>query len=144
MALPEANLLSESVVIFGVPLTLNATGFEPGQEFLVLIASDPQVVAMATAGVDGALISSFMVPDDLEPGRHSVVLWPMSGVGGLRQTITVQDALLVSESVPSIAPVVLPATGRNPRLPIAVAVALLLIGARMMRRREMDFLRYNK
>jgi LPXTG-motif cell wall-anchored protein len=144
MALPEANLLSESVVIFGVPLTLNATGFEPGQEFLVLIASDPQVVAMATAGVDGALISSFEVPDDLVPGRHSVVLWPMSGVGGVRQTITVQGASLVSEVVPNLTPVVLPATGRNPWLPIAVGIALLLLGARMVRTREMNFPRYTK
>jgi hypothetical protein len=144
MALPVANLLSESVVILGLPVTLNATGFIPGQDFLVLIASDPQVVAEVTAGTNGEVISSFLVPDDLEPGWHSVVLWPMSGVGGLRQTITVEGSFPGPDPVPNLFPVVLPATGRNPWLPIAVAVALLLIGARMVRSREMDFPRCNK
>jgi hypothetical protein len=103
-----------------------------------LVASDPQVVATVSAGSDGRLITTFTVPEGLVPGDHSVVVWPVSGMGGLRQTITVRgdapaglDTSLIGE--PDVMPDVLPATGRGPGVVVWLGLVLLLIGMRCVR-----------
>jgi alpha-tubulin suppressor-like RCC1 family protein len=135
MALPEAVLVDRSLVRGGETLVLNAGGFTEGEEFVVLIASDPQVVATVSAGSDGRLITSFMVPVDLVFGDHSVVVWPVSGMGGLRQRITVQGATEELDRSLIGTPEVLPATGGNYGVVLWLGLVLIAIGMRCMRPR---------
>lgn len=136
LALPEAVLVERSLVRGGETLVLNAGGFRVGEEFVVLIASDPQVVATVSADSDGRLIASFMVPGDLIFGDHSVVVWPMSGMGGLRQTITVQGATAELDRSLIGTPEVLPVTGGNYAVALWLGLVLIAIGMRCMRPRR--------
>lgn len=66
--------LGASTVRAGEPLTVTGDGFLPGEQVQVWIHSDPVLVGVTTAGADGQVSHTFVVPADLPPGVHHVEL----------------------------------------------------------------------
>ena len=63
--------LDKTSVRPGDRLTVNATGYTPGEQAEVWVHSDPVLVGSTTAGTDGSVVYTFTVPD-LPPGEHRV------------------------------------------------------------------------
>jgi len=86
-------------------------GFTPGELVMLVVASEPQLVASGTADDEGSVTLSGSLPMELGSGSHTLAVYaPESGVG-YRQSITVAEA-------------VLPATGSG--LGVSTAIVLML------------------
>lgn len=64
--------LTQSDVEIGAPLELSASGFDPGEEVEVWLHSDPIKLGTIRADASGNASGSFVVPDNVPAGSHTV------------------------------------------------------------------------
>jgi LPXTG-motif cell wall-anchored protein len=123
--------VSPSTVVAGGQLTVSAVGFTPGELVDATVRSTPVAVGTATADADGAVVLTFTVPADVEPGMHEVVLvGQTSGV-----TVSVPFEVLAAATAPGT----LPVTGRTTGAQAALGIGLLGLGTGLValaRRRQ--------
>lgn len=119
---PTATL-SASTVAPGGTLTVEGTGFTPGEPVVATLHSTPIELGTVTADADGVATLAFTVPADLEPGDHRVELV------GQRSGVVVSVAF---EVLGVDAPGALPATGRMTDTQAGTGVGLLVLGATLV------------
>lgn len=117
--------LSAASVVAGGSLTVTATGFAADEPVDLTLYSSPRALGTATATVDGVVTSTVTVPADLEPGVHRLEL-----VG--RVSDATVSAPIEVLAAPAAGPI-LPVTGSDPGVELAVAVGLLGLGAGLVR-----------
>ena len=74
IAIPQSDSLTA-----GASVTLTGSGFTPGAVYQIVVHSTPTVIGQATAGSDGTITASAVLPVDLEAGAHTVFLADSSG-----------------------------------------------------------------
>jgi uncharacterized repeat protein (TIGR02543 family) len=123
-----AAVIDQPVRTVGETQTATGLGFLPGEQVTVSVHSEPLVLGVKTAGVDGSVPVSFAVPLDFTAGKHTVVF-----VGESSGTVTVEFEVAAGPSVPGGGAVAAtPGTGTGAVAGLVVAV---LIGAGLLRRR---------
>lgn len=121
---PTVSLASATVTVGG-QLAGTAGGFEPGEDVVATLYSTPRVLGTLAADAEGQVQFSFPVPADLEPGDHRLELvGQQSG-----RTVSI-DVEVLGVAVPGT----LPATGAGTGEQALAAVALLALGAALVRR----------
>jgi LPXTG-motif cell wall-anchored protein len=127
---PSGSVSAPSVVAGG-QLTVSGVGFAPGELVDATLHSAPVAVGTTTADGDGAVVLTFTVPSDLEPGMHRVELvGRTSGV-----VVSVPFEVLAVGEVPGT----LPVTGRTTGAQAATGFGLVALGGALVavgRRRQ--------
>jgi uncharacterized delta-60 repeat protein len=114
LPLPTQPLVADTALVVGEAVTLEFGGFVPGEFVQLIVASTPQVIATGYADSAGIIRLTGSLPAGLTNGQHSLALFaPVSG-RGVRQPITIEQA-------------VLPATGMDGDLGAYLRFALLVI-----------------
>jgi hypothetical protein len=110
--------------------TFNGEGFDPGETVDFVVFSTPTPVGESTAGNDGSVTHTFVVPEALEPGQHTVVATGQNS--GVEQSATfVVEASDDAEVAPTSSPTGdenLADTGGNLLTSGLTGLALLLVG----------------
>ena len=113
----EGVTTSGSLVLGGT-VTVTGTG-NPGDEVLVLVYSDPVIVASGAVGADGTFSLTATIPSDLAPGSHEFVVQ----VGGV---VVSSTTFIVAGEVAAGS---LPVTGGNSLPLVSLSLGLIAIGA---------------
>ena len=111
---------SQPTLIPGASFQLSLSGLRPGGESTATIYSTPTSLGRFTAGADGSLNTSVVIPSGLESGSHRLRFEMVDRDG---QTITVWLGVEVAPTVLS-----LPATGGSTNSVILIATWLMLAG----------------
>ena len=119
-----------STVEPGQQITLVGTGFLPHSTVRIVVHSTPRTLASALADAGGNLIAPVTLPDDLEPGQHSLLAYGVDSDG-------LAHALRMDVTVPQVAgdgrTGGLAYTGAGPVVPLTLtAITLLVAGALSM------------
>jgi hypothetical protein len=72
--LPESAVVTPTAVKQGASATATATGFNPAETVSATVHSNSVDVGNVVAGPDGSVHLTFIVPEDLAPGTHELVL----------------------------------------------------------------------
>ena len=90
LQLPEREL-SESILLPGAELEIQASGFDADENVQLLVASTPVLLGNAHSDLSGAVTLTGTLPDDLTSGVHHLAVYaPGSGIG-FQQEITVSS-----------------------------------------------------
>ena len=131
--------LSDTEVRAGESLTVDASGFAPGETVQVWLNSEPQLLVARAAGDDGALSVRVTVPLATEPGAHTIrAVGLASGTAGSAAlTVLAADGSGAGASGPGGG---LSLTGAAPFAAAVLALLLLVAGAATItaRRRRDD------
>jgi hypothetical protein len=133
--------LSAGTVRAGESLTVDASGFAPGETVQVWLNSEPQLLVARAAGDDGALSVQVTVPLSTEPGDHTVrAVGLASGIdGSAALTVLAADGGGADGDGASGPGGQLSLTGAAPLLAAALALLLLAAGvATVVARRRRD------
>jgi titin len=116
---------ASSTVAPGTTMTVSGTGYAPFSRVTVLIYSEPQVLKVVIADVNGAFTVEVTVPAGLAVGQHTLVASGLDANGVLRYV-----SLPVTVSVDSTGATTakLAATGADVALPLAGGLAALALG----------------
>jgi hypothetical protein len=79
VAKPVIAIAQSDSLTAGASVTLTGSGFTPGSVYQIVVHSTPTVIGQATAGSDGTITASAVLPVDLEAGAHTVFLADSSG-----------------------------------------------------------------
>lgn len=126
-----------SLRLMNAPIVVKVSGLKPGSTLLAVVYSSPRVFGRTVVGRDGTVSKTFLLPSDLEPGDHRVVIQAVAADGSQfeRQVEFTLGPTGRLESNPGTV-TVLPATGARPFSPLAWAVLLLAAGAMMVAARR--------
>lgn len=133
--------LSAGTVRAGENLTVDASGFAPGETVQVWLNSEPQLLVARAAGDDGALSVQVTVPLSTAPGDHTVrAVGLASGIdGSAALTVLAADGSGADGDGASGPVGQLSLTGAAPLLAAALALLLLAAGvATVVARRRRD------
>ena len=132
---PSREVIAELPVATLVPVTavLNPgsdivvtveDSFVPGEPVVLIVASEPRVIATTTADDSGSAALTASIPEDLEPGSHTLAAIGLESGEGRRQAI-------------EVASLTLPATGwtTSSTFPALGAIALGALTIWVTRRR---------
>lgn len=108
----------------GGQITIDEPGFVPGEEVVVVLYSDPKVLATVNADSTGRVLVSAAVPADTPPGAHTVVLFSASKVVKAPLTVTALPAQAPAATLPRTGP-----SGGGTAGTAGLAGALLAAGA---------------
>jgi hypothetical protein len=126
------DIVSDTTLAPGEPVTTLYTGFNPNELVLMLMASNPVVIGSANADANGNVAITGNIPANASAGSHTLALYaPVSGFGA-KQPITITASGSSSGSgsgiqSPNVDPNTLPATGRGVDLTLW-AYLMLIIG----------------
>ena len=126
------DIVSDTTLAPGEPVTTLYTGFNPNELVLMLMASNPVVIGSANADANGNVAITGNIPANASAGSHTLALYaPVSGFGA-KQPITITASGSSSGSgsgiqSPNVDPNTLPATGRGVDLTLG-AYLMLIIG----------------
>ena len=113
----EAATTSGSFVPGGT-VTVTGTG-NPGDEVLVMVYSDPVIVASGAVGADGTFSLAATIPSDLAPGSHEFVVQ----VGGV--VVSSTTFMVAGEAAAGS----LPVTGGSSLPLLSISLGLIAVGA---------------
>lgn len=124
--LPVANLVPVTAVLnpgSDIVVTVEDS-FIPGETVVLIVASEPRVIATTTADDNGSVALTGSIPEDLDPGSHTLAAIGLESGEGRRQAI-------------EVASLTLPATGwtTSPTFPALGAIALGALTIWVTRRR---------
>ncbi len=77
IAAPEAQIdikVSVGEPALGAPVSVASEGLEPNSDYSITVRSDPQVVGSGRTSRLGEILAKVKIPDNLEPGWHSITL----------------------------------------------------------------------
>ena len=100
---PPAPLAPSNQLVVGGSVTVTIDGFVPGETVQLVVMSTPQLLGRATAGPDGTVTVSGVLPDTLEPGDHVLAVYAPDSGRGYAQAFSISDPT----------PPQLPITGRT-------------------------------
>jgi hypothetical protein len=66
------NTISITVVAPGGTITINISGFQPGEVIVIVIHSTPVQLASVTANASGAASATFTIPNTTPTGLHTI------------------------------------------------------------------------
>ena len=111
--------LSSATVRQGGQDSATGRGFTPGEQVTATLHSTPVSLGVFTASPTGVVRFAFTVPEDEEPGQHTLV------ISGANSGLTASASLTVTASTASVA---LPNTGAATSGPFILGLALLVGG----------------
>ena len=79
VAKPVIAIAQGDALAAGASVTVTGNGFTPGAVYQIIVHSTPTVIGQVTAGADGSINASAVLPVDLEAGAHTVLLADSSG-----------------------------------------------------------------
>uniref|UniRef100_UPI003735E701 LPXTG cell wall anchor domain-containing protein n=1 Tax=Microbacterium sp. TaxID=51671 RepID=UPI003735E701 len=121
--------ISASTVLQGGDVQVTLSGLTPGQRVTATLYSDPIVIeGIPAADADGVISFTVSIPDDLEPGQHTLVV-ETAGQEDIRIPITVEYNAQLANTGGESAPLVTLLAG---------AGALIILGAVLLRRRRQE------
>lgn len=83
--------LTQSDVEIGAPLELSASGFDPGEDVEVWLHSDPIKLGILRADASGNASGTFVVPDNVPAGSHTVKFIGMTSKKTAQTPVTVKN-----------------------------------------------------
>ena len=91
-SLPRATtaLLAQGRIAPGEAFAISQSGFQPFEFVQLLVASTPRVIGSGTADRDGIVTIEGRIPDDLEPGDHTLAVWSTTRFTGVAEPIVVE------------------------------------------------------
>ena len=113
----------------GGTVVIAEPGFEPGETVVVVLYSDPKVLASVEADVNGEVRIAVALPSDTVPGAHTLVLFGETQVRKAPLNVIVLPA-----QVPGSTASTLPRTGptRSTGPSTGAGVALLVVGSALV------------
>lgn len=72
----------------GAPVSVESAGLKPNSDYSITIRSTPQVVGVGKTSKLGEILANVRVPENLEPGWHSITLETSAADGTLLKEIT--------------------------------------------------------
>ena len=102
-------------------------GFAPGTEVFVYLLSDPVLLGMYIPNAEGRFGARMVMPDDIEPGVHTVQVNGFTTDGKVRSLnlgVVVSDGVVTSDT--------LPATGADSFPLSGLALMVLALGAMVL------------
>ncbi len=103
---------------------ISGTGLEPGSQADVWAFSTPVLVGVATVAADGTLSESFLLPDSLKPGQHTLQINALRADGSSYSAATGIEIV----AAPVAAAGSLAATGADSRMLALWALGLVGVG----------------
>ncbi len=141
---------SDTTVKPGQPITVSGDGYAGGAQVTITLESHPVTLKTTTANSSGAFSESVTIPNDMEPGQHTIFARGAGASGGTRElsipiTVTgeggrggggVGGGLATGGAAEAAEPVEggdLAFTGRDITLMVVVAGGLLALGSGLLR-----------
>jgi hypothetical protein len=119
----DGDLVEDGAILQpGDELEVLADGFDPDEDVTVTLASTPTLLATVTADQSGAVTYTFVVPDDIESGDHTLTLL---GADSATERVF---AFAIDDSTPTSVGGVLAQTGVEFAVLIGLGLALLVAG----------------
>ena len=117
---PPADTPPGGTVVIAEP------GFEPGETVVVVLYSDPKVLATVEADVNGEVRIAVALPSDTVPGAHTLVLF-----GETQVRKAPLNVLVLPAQVPGSTASTLPRTGptRSTGPSTGAGIVLLVVGS---------------
>ena len=109
---PVATLSAASATL-GSTQTVSATGFAAGEQVQAVLHSTPVTLGTVTAGANGAVTVSFVVPAAVGAGAHTVTLTGLTSGLTVSSPLTLTAAVVVAPTTTTTDADVLANTGLN-------------------------------
>lgn len=126
----ELELAAETGdTLAGTKSTITATGLKPGEDYTIVLRSDPVTLASGTVASNGNLTQEVTLPADLTEGSHSITLtseyWDGTALSSVIYFEVTADGALgeVTTTAPELAD-----TGLALILPVVLASVLAAVG----------------
>lgn len=123
---PPTGTVSDDNPSPGDDVDITATGFGPNTQSQIFFLSEPILLTTATAGSDGVVRASITIPDDAQPGSHTI---EVRGVDSNETPRTVSIPITVAGEVTGTTAAAQPLAATGSGLSTLIIVAGVLAAA---------------
>ena len=106
LSLPRATtaMVVDGRIAAGASLIITQSGFQPFEFVQLVVASTPRLIGSGTADRDGVVVIEGRIPEDLEPGDHTLAVWSVSRGTGVSESVIVEPAPATTTTTEATSP----------------------------------------